>query len=78
MFKTNAYFEKATASLTSDYLDIVVEEFLEHVNEGTHCNIVNTVTGEVLAYANHNGEHYFTDCISTMIAGLVVRGIVGE
>jgi hypothetical protein len=77
MFKynVNAYFAKAETTLRTDDFKIAVYEFKEYASEGVTCDIVDCVTGEVLAIAN-NAEH--TDYLTPAVAVKILEILMTE
>lgn len=69
-YHVNAHFAKVEATVRTNDPAIAIKEFLGHVEDGTHCDIVSGVTGEVLAIANcEDHEDYATDEMALMVLG---------
>ena len=61
-YHVNAHFAEVEATVRTNNPTIAIKEFLGHVEDGTHCDIVNGLTGEVLAIANcEDHEDYATE-----------------
>ena len=69
-YHVNAHFTEVEATVRTNNPTIAIKEFLGHVEDGTHCDIVNGLTGEVLAIANcEDHEDYATDEMALMVLG---------
>lgn len=78
-YHVNAHFTKVEATVRTNDPIIAIKEFLGHVEDGTHCDIVNGFTGEVLAIANCEDQaDYTTDEMALMILGHLCAESWGE
>jgi hypothetical protein len=69
-YHVNAHFAEVEATVRTNNPTIAIKEFLGHVEDGTHCDIVSGVTGEVLAIANCEDQaDYATDEMALMVLG---------
>lgn len=69
-YHVNAHFAEVEATVRTNNPTIAIKEFLGHVEDGTHCDIVNGFTGEVLAIANRKDQaDYATDEMALMVLG---------
>jgi hypothetical protein len=69
-YHVNAHFAEVEATVRTNNPTIAIKEFLGHVEDGTHCDIVSGVTGEVLAIANcEDHADYATDEMALMVLG---------
>ena len=69
-YHVNAHFTEVEATIRTNNPTIAIKEFLGHVEDGTHCDIVSGVTGEVLAIANcEDHADYATDEMALMVLG---------
>lgn len=69
-YHVNAHFAEVEATVRTNNPTIAIKEFLGHVEDGTHCDIVNGCTGEVLAIANCKDQaDYATDEMALMVLG---------
>lgn len=69
-YHVNAHFTEVEATVRTNNPTIAIKEFLGHVEDGTHCDIVSGVTGEVLAIANcEDHADYATDEMALMVLG---------
>ena len=69
-YHVNAHFAEVEATVRTNNPTIAIKEFLGHVEDGTHCDIVNGFTGEVLAIANCEDQaDYATDEMALMVLG---------
>jgi hypothetical protein len=68
----NAYFEKAETTLRTNDVAVALKEFMDYVEDGVTCDVVNGFTGEVLAIANNpDHEDYSTAEWALMIGGML-------
>ena len=68
----NAYFEKAETTLRTNDVNVALKEFMDYVEDGVTCDVVNGFTGEVLAIANNpDHENYATDEWALMMGGML-------
>ena len=78
-YHVNAHFDEVEATVRTNSPTIAIKEFLGHVEDGTHCDIVNGFTGEVLAIANcPDADNYVTDEMALMIIGHLCAETWGE
>lgn len=69
-YHVNAHFDEVEATIRTNSPTIAIKEFLGHVEDGTHCDIVSGLTGEVLAIANcEDHADYATDEMALMVLG---------
>lgn len=69
-YHVNAHFAEVEATVRTNNPTIAIKEFLGHVEDGTHCDIVSGFTGEVLAIANCEDQaDYATDEMALMVLG---------
>ncbi len=69
-YHVNAHFTEVEATVRTNNPVIAIKEFLGHVEDGTHCDIVSGLTGEVLAIANcEDHTDYATDEMALMVLG---------
>ena len=68
----NAYFEKTETTLRTNDVKVALKEFMDYIEDGVTCDVVNGFTGEVLAIANNpDHEDYSTDEWAMMIGGML-------
>ena len=78
-YNVNAYFEKAETTLRTNDVNVAIREFMEYVEDGVTCDIVNGFTGEVLAIANNpDHENYCTAEMALMMLGFLCAEHWGE
>ena len=78
-YNVNAYFEKAETTLRTNDVNVAIREFMEYVEDGVTCDIVNGFTGEVLAIANNpDNDNYCTDEMALMMLGFLCAERWGE
>ena len=71
-YNVNAYFEKAETTLRTNDVSVAIKEFMDYVEDGVTCDVVNGFTGEVLAIANNpDHENYSTDEWALMMGGML-------
>lgn len=71
-YHVNAHFEKAETTLRTNDVKVALQEFMDYVEDGVSCDVVNGFTGEVLAIANNpDHEDYATDEWGLMIGGML-------
>lgn len=71
-YHVNAYFEKAETALRTNDVKVALKEFMDYVEDGVSCDVVNGFTSEVLAIANNpDHEDYATDEWGLMIGGML-------
>lgn len=78
-YHVNAHFDEVEATVRTNNPTIAIKEFLGHVEDGTHCDIVSGVTGEVLAIANCEDQaDYATDEMALMVLGYLCAEAWGD
>ena len=78
-YNVNAYFEKAETTLRTNDVNVAIREFMDYIEDGVTCDIVNGFTGEVLAIANNpDNENYCTDEMALMMLGFLCAEHWGE
>lgn len=78
-YHVNAHFDEVEATIRTNNPTIAIKEFLGHVEDGTHCDIVNGFTGEVLAIANCEDQaDYATDEMALMVLGYLCAETWGD
>ena len=78
-YHVNAHFAEVEATVRTNNPTIAIKEFLGHVEDGTHCDIVSGVTGEVLAIANCEDQaDYATEEMALMVLGYLCAEAWGD
>ena len=78
-YHVNAYFEKAETTLRTNDVKVALKEFMDYIEDGVSCDVVNGFTGEVLAIANNpDHEDYATDEWGLMIGGMLYLADLAE
>ena len=78
-YHVNAHFTEVEATVRTNNPTIAIKEFLGHVEDGTHCDIVSGLTGEVLAIANcEDHTDYATEEMALMVLGYLCAEAWGE
>ena len=78
-YHVNAHFEKAETTLRTNDVKVALKEFMDYIEDGVSCDVVNGFTGEVLAIANNpDHEDYATDEWGLMIGGMLYLSDLAE
>ena len=71
-YNVNAYFEKAETTLRTNDVKVAVQEFMDYLEDGLTCDVVDGCTGEVIAIANNsNHDDYATEEWALMMRGML-------
>ena len=79
IYSVRSFYNEARATLGTNDVRIAISEFLEYLKDGVTCDIINNLTGEVLAIANNpDNEDYATDEMALMVLGFLIKEAWGE
>lgn len=72
-YHVNIYTENGEIAVRTNDVKAALGTFLEFIESGHHCNLMNGNTGEVLAIANYSEEGDFvTEEVRLMILGFLL------
>lgn len=78
-YEVTAYVNGDEVSLRTNNIHNAIEALFANDADGTHANIINGHTGEVLAIVNHpDGENFATDEMALMILGYMMGEVLAE
>ena len=74
IYSVRSFYNEARATLETNDVRIAIGEFLEYVEDGVTCDVINNLTGEVLAIANNpDNEDYATEEMALMVLGFLTE-----